>query len=257
MANFPRFVDQGSGPAVILNHGTLMDATMFDPQVAYLAAHGYRVIAQNSRVLLGDMEEHMLVDLADDTVRLADELDIDRFVIGGMSVGAFSALELALKYRDRIDGLIIIDGKAVDYPPEEQVAFAAEFEKMKIDGPVTRGFAEWAGPYCFGPASPELARHWVDRWSTLIPARSVWAQSTAWVRKADRTPELANIHVPVLIVHGANDLPVPLARALPMIAELPDVTFVKVPNAGHTANLEQPEIVNRAIGAFLDRVYGR
>jgi pimeloyl-ACP methyl ester carboxylesterase len=257
MGDFPRYLENGSGPTLILNHGTLMDATMFEPQLKHLGRLGYRVVAPNSRVLLGDMEAHTLVDLADDTSALASELGIDRFVIGGMSVGAFSALEFALKYRDRIDGLIIIDGKAVDYPPEEQVAFAAEFEKMKIDGPVTRAFAEWAGPYCFGAAAGDIANHWVERWATKIPARSVWAQSTAWVRKADRTPELKNIEVPALIIHGADDLPVPLSRALPMIAELPDVTFVKVPAAGHTSNIEQPEIVNRAIAAFLDRIYPR
>jgi len=49
-----------------------------------------------------------------------------------------SALEFALKYQDRLAGLILIDGKAVAYPPEEQVAFGVEFEKMKVDGPVTR-----------------------------------------------------------------------------------------------------------------------
>jgi pimeloyl-ACP methyl ester carboxylesterase len=257
MGEFPRYIEAGRGPAVILNHGTLMDATMFDPQLEYLSKRGYRVIAQNSRVLLGNMNEHTLIDLADDTAKLAEELGLTRYVVGGMSVGAFSSLEFALKFPDRLAGLILIDGKAVDYPVEEQVAFGAEFEKMKVDGPVTRGFAEWAGPYCFCPEAGDVAAHSVERWATKIPARAVWAQSTAWVRKLDRTPELRNIKVPVLMIHGANDLPVPLSRALPMVAELPDVTLVKVPNAGHTSNLEKPEIVNHAIASFLERIYPR
>jgi pimeloyl-ACP methyl ester carboxylesterase len=32
--------------------------------------------------------------------------------------------------------------------------------------------------------------------------------------------------------------------------------MVKVPGAGHTSNLERPDIVNQALGAFLERVGG-
>jgi 3-oxoadipate enol-lactonase len=260
-STFPLYIEKGSGPAVIFNHGTLMDATMFEPQLEYLSKKGYRAIAQNGRALLGNPAAHTLVDLADDTVALADKLGLDRFVAAGMSVGAFGTIDCALKYQDRLDGAILIDGMAVDYPPEEQVAFKAKFDELQVDGPVPRDVAEWSAFYCFGKTTYErnmpLVKYWIDRWATQIPARAVWSQSTSWTHKADLTPRLHEIRIPVLMIHGEEEVPLPLNRVLSMVQEIPDLTFVKLAGTGHTANLENPDLTNRAIGHFMDRIYGR
>ena len=259
--NFELYKEMGQGPALILNHGTLMDNTMFDPQLPILAANGYRAISQNSRVLLGGATRHTLEDLADDTAALADRLGLENYVVGGMSTGAFMAVDFALKYQDRAAGFILIEGQACDYPPEAQDAFEAEFEKFNVDGYVSRERAEWAAPFCFGEhtyaQNPGLVKHWIEHWTTRIPSRAVWAQGTSWVRKPDLTSRLREINKPVLIIHAENDLPVPISRAYSMLENLTDATLVKVPNSGHTSNLENAELVNYAIIGFLDRIYRR
>lgn len=258
---FELYKEKGSGPAVIFNHGTLMDYTMFDPQLDFLAANGYRAISQNSRVLLGKPECHSLEDLADDTAALATDLGLDRYVVAGMSTGAFMAVDFALKYPDRADGYILIEGQACAYPEADQKAFDAEFAAFDVDGPVSRERAEWAAPFCFGENTYAINRalvdHWIDRWTTKIPSRAVWAQGTSWVFKPDLTDRLKEIRKPVLIIHAEGDMPVPIARAYSMLAELPDATLVKVPESGHTSNLENAAVVNYAILGFLDRIYGR
>lgn len=257
---FELFKEVGAGRAVIFNHGTLMDNTMFDPQLAALAANGYRAIAQNSRVHLGGDSPHSLEDLADDTAALAGRLGLSNYVVAGMSTGAFMALEFGLKYLDCADALILIEGQACAYTEEEQDSFEAEFAKFDVDGPVSRERAMWAAPFCFGEhtyrTNPSLVERWIDYWTTAISSRAVWAQGTSWVRKPDITERLHEIKVPVLIVHAEGDRPIPISRAYSMLEHLPDATFVKVPNSGHTSNLENPEVVNHAILGFLDRVYG-
>ncbi len=262
MAEFERYIEKGEGPAVIFNHGTLMDATMFAPQMDFLAARGYRVISMNSRALFEDKPAaHTLDDLADDTARLADDLGLEKFVAGGMSVGAFSTINFALNYQDRCDGVIFIDTMAVDYPDEEKEAFRAKFDELQIDGPVPRDIAEWSAPFCFGETTYKtnmpLVQHWIDRWATVIPARAVWSQSTSWTHKADYTDRLKEIKVPVLMLHGEEDVPLPLSRVLSMVQEIPDLALHKFPGIGHTSNLEAPELANRAIVNFLDRIYNR
>ena len=262
MAGFPRYIEKGSGPAVILNHGTLMDATMFAPQIEFLADHGYRAISMNSRALLDDVPAaHTLDDLADDTARLADDLGLTKFVAGGMSVGAFSTINFALNYQDRCDGVIFIDTMAVDYPDHEKEAFRAKFDELQVDGPVPRDIAEWSAPFCFGTTTyaqnMPLVQHWIDRWASVIPARAVWSQSTSWTHKLDYTDRLKEIKVPVLMLHGEEDVPLPLERVLSMVMEIPDLTLHKLAGIGHTANLEAPELANRAILNFLDRIYGK
>ena len=123
---------------------------------------------------------------------------------------------------------------------------------------VPRDFAEWVAPFCFGETT--LARNnglvdrWVDRWAATVPTRAVLFQGRSWIDKQDIIPRLADIDLPVLVVHSEEDVPLPIERAQAMADALPDATFARVPEAGHSVNLEKPEIVNAAIARFLGRL---
>ena len=253
-----RYVEKGSGPAVVFSHGTLMDAAMFDPQLDHLAERGYRAIAYNSRVLTGRPAPHTLGDLVEDCRTHMDRLGIGKCVVAGMSVGGFMALEFALAYPERLHGLIVIAGTSLDYTAEEREAYHGQFDRLDVDGMVPRDFAEWVAPYCFGETTladnKALADHWIDRWATTVPARAVLFQGRSWLDKANITARLADIDLPVLVVHGEEDVPLPIERAQVMADALPDATFVPVPGAGHSVNLEKPDIVNAAITGFLGRL---
>jgi 3-oxoadipate enol-lactonase len=259
MIPFPRYVEKGSGHAIVFEHGTLMDASMFASQIDYLAARGYHAVGHNSRVLTGPNVPHTLADLVEDTRTLLDDLGLQRVVLAGMSVGAFMAIEFALTYPERLAGLVLIDGKAAPYTDEQRADYVPGFRKCDIDGPVPRDFAEWDAHYCFGPTTIKrnraLVDTWIDRWTTLIPARAVWHQALSWLDKPDRTARLPEIETPTLIIHGEEDVPLPIAQAIDMLHHLPEATFVKVRGAGHSSNLESPTVVNRALGSFMARVF--
>ena len=258
MGYHERLSEKGSGPAVVFSHGTLMDATMFDPQLDHLAERGYRALAYNSRVLTGEPAAHTLCDLVEDCRALLDDLDIEKCVLAGMSVGGFMALEFALAYPERLHGLIVIAATSLGYTAEERVAFHQQFDKLDVDGMVPRPFAEWVAPFCFGETTLErnkaLADHWVERWSTTVPARAVLFQGRSWLDKDDITDRLAALRLPVLVVHGEEDVPLPIERAKTMADALPNATFVRIPDAGHSVNLETPATVNAAIACFLGRL---
>jgi pimeloyl-ACP methyl ester carboxylesterase len=247
---------RGEGPTVIFQHGTFMDDTMFEPQLDHVARLGWRGISYNSRALTDPSNVHDLGDLAEDCRALADRHGAGKFVLCGMSMGAFMGIEFALRYPDRLLGMVMIDGKAAAYSAEEKAAFAPRFGSLDRDGPISREFAEWVAPLCFGKTTaatnPKLVADWVERWTTVTPARSVHRQYLSWIDRPDRRDRLAEITVPVLLVHGAEDVPTPLAHALGMLEKLPDAVLVKVPGAGHTSNLERPDVVNRALGTFLE-----
>ena len=253
-----RHIERGSGPAVVFSHGTLMEATMFDAQIDHLAERGYRAIAYNSRVLGAKPAAHTLADLAKDCRALLDDLGIEKCVLAGMSVGGFMALEFALAYPERLQGLIVIAGTSLDYTPEERKAYRRQFDKLNVDGMVPREFAEWIASYCFGETTlagnRALVDHWVERWATTVPARAVLFQGRSWIDKADMTWRLVAIDVPALVIHGEEDVPLPIERAQAMADALLRATFVRVPGAGHSVNLEAPETVNAAIARFLGRL---
>ena len=258
MGYHDRYIEKGAGPAVVFSHGTLMDATQFDSQLDHLAERGYRALAYNSRVLTGEPAPHTLDDLVEDCRALLDDLGIGTCVLAGMSVGGFMALEFALAHPGRLNGLILIAATAQGYTAEEREEYHRQFDKLDVDGMVPRAFAEWVAPFCFGATTlarnGALVEHWVERWATTVPARAVLFQGRSWIDKDDITGRLSAVRVPVLVVHGEEDVPIPIERALPMADALPDATLARIAQAGHSVNLESPDAVNAAIARFLGRL---
>jgi pimeloyl-ACP methyl ester carboxylesterase len=69
--------------------------------------------------------------------------------------------------------------------------------------------------------------------------------------EADLREVLPEIHVPTLLLCGAEDVRSPLEAVEAMHAAIPGSTLVVLPRVGHMANLEAPEAFNRAVRSFL------
>lgn len=83
----------GDGPAVLLLHGWPDRASMWEHQIAALAADGYRVVAPDLRGFgdsdrPGDVEQYRMRTLVGDVLGLADALGIDGFALAGHDWGA-------------------------------------------------------------------------------------------------------------------------------------------------------------------------
>jgi pimeloyl-ACP methyl ester carboxylesterase len=249
-----RYVDRGAGPAVVLSHGTLMDRTMFDAQIEALE-DSYRVVAFDHRARTDRWRgPYDLDDLADDCVALLDELGIERCVLGGMSMGGFMAIPLALRYPERLDGLVLISSMAAAYSAEEKADIEEHLEEMLRHETVPLATAEWERDLVMGETTkrenPELVRHWMDRWMTRRSEAVAW-EFRSWMDKKDMTPRLAEIELPALVIHGVEDAVLPIERGRAMAAALPNATFAPIERAGHTSTVETPAAVSRAMREFL------
>jgi len=59
------------------------------------------------------------------------------------------------------------------------------------------------------------------------------------MERADSTPLLANVEVPALVVHGAEDALIPPAEAEGMHRRIKHSRLELIPSSGHLPNLEQ------------------
>ncbi len=97
---------------LILVHGLLLAKTMHVPLARALAARGNRVVTVD---LLGhgesdrprDMWRYSMRFFADQVVALMDHLKVERAVVMGTSLGANTALEIALEEPQRLQGMVI------------------------------------------------------------------------------------------------------------------------------------------------------
>jgi len=103
----------GSGPRVIvLTHGLLMDSRMYTHVAPMLAEAGHRVITVD---MLGhgasdqphEMTAYSMPQFGRDVVALLDHLQIPQAVIGGTSLGANVALEVACAAPSRVRALVL------------------------------------------------------------------------------------------------------------------------------------------------------
>lgn len=249
--------DRGRGQPLVLSHGTLMDRTMFEPQLAALS-DDYRVVAYDSRARTDQFAEpYDLYDLADDAAALLDGLGIDRCVLGGMSMGGFMALRFADRYPERLDGLVLIDTIAEAHTPDEQEQYGMIAEQVREAGVPPESALEIGRNLLFGETTNrenhQLVQAWSDRWATY-PGEAFYHEMHSWLNRPDFTETLESIDVPALIVHGEEDIALEPERAERMLEHLPEAEMELIPEAGHSSNLENPEPVNRAIRTFLQSV---
>lgn len=250
-------IEKGAGPAVVLSHGSMMTCAMFEPQIDYLAKN-YRVIAYNNRTWAEPDMRLTLDDLVEDCRALLDESGIERCVLLGMSMGGHMALPFALKYPERLDGLILTGAGAKAFPKEIQDITGESFGELNRNGLVPRAWGEKTAHVVFGQSTfetnRELIDYWIDRW-VEAPARAVYHQGMTWIYKEDLLKRVGAIHVPTLIIQGEEEIAYLNEWVQPMLGVMPDVSLTTIPKAGHFVNLEQPEAYNEVVASFLERLY--
>lgn len=250
--------DRGTGPPVVFSHGTLMDWTMFEPQLDALA-DDYRTVAYNHRARTEHGHEpYDLDDLVEDCEAVLDAAGIDSCVLAGMSMGGFMALRFALAHPERLEGLVFIDSMAEPHPEDEQDEYEGMIEATRAAGRADPDVAEIASHLLFGETSvaerPDLVETWIDRWLTY-PGEAIYHEVKSWLHRPGVADRLDEIDVPALVLHGEEDTALDPAKGEALADGLPNGRFEAVPEAGHSSNLENPDVANAAIREFLETVY--
>src|SRR5829696_7501309 len=244
---------RGAGTPLVLLHAFPLDGRMWAPQVEALAGT-YQVIVPDLRGFGAArdqaVEEAGMDLLADDVARLLDDRGLDRVVLGGLSLGGYVALAFLRRHADRVSGLVLLDTKATADGDQARGDRLAMAERVQAEGV---GFVpEVMLPKLLGETSREHRPELVDKVAALIreqtPAAIAGAQR-GMAARSDATDVLGSIQVPTLVITGQEDAGPEVGRDL--AAVIPGARFLLVEEAGHLANLEQPEIVNEALLDFL------
>ncbi len=254
------FQDSCDRPTLLLIHGFPLSSQMWDPQLDD--------IAEFARVIAPDLRGHGQSDsvpgpysipqLADDCADLLDHLNVATpFVVCGLSMGGYIALEFYRRYPEQVAGLILAATRAGADSVEGKAGRdkAAELAKNEGATAVSSGMlSKMLAPENY--ASDEELVEYVEDVMSTASLNGVVGALAAMRDRVDSTPMLSEINVPVLIIHGADDQLIPVAEAEAMHQAIPNSELVIVPDAGHLPNLEQPDIFNDAVIDFLEELFG-
>lgn len=250
--------DVGQGPPLVLIHGHPFDRSMWQPQVAYFARDGWRVIAPDLRgygdsAVVAGMTT--LDTFARDIAALLDRLDVADAVLCGLSMGGQIVMEFYRQFPDRVRALVLADTFA-----EAETASGRKLRNDTADRLLREGmapFAQEALPRMLAERTireqPAVVRHVLRMMCDTNPAGAA-AALRGRAERPDYVELLGRIAVPTLVVVGEYDEFTTIQDAHAMCERIPDGALVVVHDAGHMPNLEQPDAFNEEVARFLGGV---
>jgi len=192
--------------------------------------------------------------LADDATALIAQLGLAPVHFVGLSMGGFVGMRVAARCPELVRSLVLMETAGDAEPWQNVPKYAAMSFLARFVG--IRPFVPAVMKIMFGRTFRS------DRERAALReglARELIANDLTGMRRAlhgviSRTPvgaeELARIRAPVLVVSGEEDTAVASARSMRLAAQIPGAKFVRLPRAGHTSSMEEPEAVNRILGEF-------
>jgi 2-succinyl-6-hydroxy-2,4-cyclohexadiene-1-carboxylate synthase len=235
---------EGTGPRIVLLHGFGQTGRCWGPLAPTLA--------RDHEVVRLDAPGHggssgIAADLPT-TGRLAAEAG-GRAVYLGYSMGARMALHVATEAPEAVRALVLLGGTpGIEDPAERAERHAADLaqaRRIRAEG-VEAFVARWLAMPMFAGLPPEgrfeeeRRRNSAEGLATSLELAGTGAQRPLW-------PRLAAIHVPVLVVAGADDHRYTAIARRTAEAIGANARSAPVEGAGHSAHLEQP-------GRFADLV---
>jgi pimeloyl-ACP methyl ester carboxylesterase len=237
----------GVGAPLLLLHGWTLDRRIWLPQVQALSA-SFRVVAIDRRGFGESDAAPGLADEPNDLIAIADALDLGRFAIVGMSQGARVALAFAARYPSRLSGLVVQGAPLSGVPGDEDDLAIDPMIVLAAGGELPRLRALWR-KHPLVQVRGTAANQIVDAIVADYAARDLAAPATPLhVTEAD----LARISAPTLVITGAQE-PRWRHRVAAVIAGALGADRVDIPEAGHLANLDQPDTYNQALAGFLKK----
>jgi pimeloyl-ACP methyl ester carboxylesterase len=255
------YQDQGQGIPFIFQHGLGGDVNqtfgLFSPPA------GFRLLTLDCRGHgdtrpLGAVEKLGFASFAGDIRALMDHLALSSAVIGGISMGAGVSLNFALRFPDRVRGLVLSRPAWLDRPMPKNLEifpFIAQLIRQHGSQAGLEIFKQSASYLEIARLSPDSARSLVGQFEH--------PRAEETVAKLERLPqdapsydrgEWATITVPTLVLANQQDPFHPfeygptLAQLIPGAA-LKAVTSKSVSLEHHTAD------VQTAIETFLKRYF--
>jgi pimeloyl-ACP methyl ester carboxylesterase len=258
------YMERGEGEPLILLHGGQGDYRSWTPQMAAFSRH-YRVISYsrryhypNNNPLTADYRSACTE--ADDLAAFIERLGLGRVHLVGTSMGAFTALVLAVEHPEMVRSLVLAEPPVHRWAKDDRHGRALYQEFMiGIWEPAAAAFREaddqramrilvdgFAGAGSFDRLAPE------GRAVTMQNSRFFKAATLS----ADPFPELSKdkvkgLSVPILIVNGENTIQLHKFVNEELARLLPHAERAIIAQAGHASARENPNAFSEAVISFL------
>ncbi len=220
------------GPAVVLVHGWGVAGRYLHPLAEQLAADFPVYVPELPGHGLSTRPRDAMTihELTDTLAAWMEAAHVGQAVLVGQSFGCQIASALAVRYPDRVAGLVLI-GPTVDARARTllrqipRLVGAGLWEQVSLMPIVVRDYRRMG----FRRLRGELRQMFADAIEMRLPL----------------------INLPGLVIRGVSDTVVPLRWAREVGALLGDAPVVTIPGGAHAVQFSQPGLVAREIARFI------
>lgn len=235
----------GGKPHLLLLPGLLNTERLWEHQLEHLSDTVAPVVAD----LTGSDSIALLA--ADALAQVPGE----RFILAGLSMGGYVALEIMRQAPERVQALALLDTTA---RPDTQEATETRHRLMEL--------AERDFPAVIDALMPRLVhpdrvddaalRPVVEAMANDVGRNVFLRQQRAIMDRMDSRPYLPGIQCPTLVLCGREDAIAPVEIHEEMADAIPKASLVVIEHCGHLAPVERPEEVTRALKHWIASIAG-
>ncbi|MDH6134460.1 pimeloyl-ACP methyl ester carboxylesterase [Kitasatospora sp. MAA4] len=248
------YLATGTGPGVLLVHGTGADAQSNWGPLTEAIADRFTVVAVNlpGAGATADAGGPLTVeDLAALTAAAAEAAGLDGYHLVGHSLGAVVATAVAAAQPDRARSLLVHGGWATTDP---RLAFQFELwaRLLRTDSELLARLLQLTvfSPATLAALSTEEFEAAAQGFGAMLDPRILrQVELDARVDIADLLPTL---HLPTLIVASAYDQVIPTTHQRELAAAISGAEYLELP-AGHALPFEAPTLFVSTVTGFLDK----
>ncbi|PIE79624.1 MAG: alpha/beta hydrolase [Chloroflexi bacterium] len=194
---------------------------------------------------------YLLSDMAADAIGLLDALHVEKAHILGASMGGMIAQTVAIHYAERVRSLTSIMSTTgnidVSTPTSEGLALLTSPPAKDLEDAIEKEIA-WkkATNGSAYPVDEARARERAKAiWERGIYPDGVARQLTAILASGSRQEALKTLSTPTLVIHGQEDIIVPVAGGIATAEAIPNAKLMLIYGLGHALPPETwPEVVD-------------
>jgi len=255
----------GTGSAIIFVHEFGGSHWSWEPQLNYFSRR-HRCITYAARGyppsdVPEDVERYSQARAADDIIDVMSAAGVERAHIVGLSMGGFACLHAAIRHPDRILSAVAA-GTGYGAEKEHEEYFRGISEQVAKNFQ-ERGAEDFAPTYAEGASRVQFQnkdpRGWrlfaerLGKHSSLGAANTMRGVQMRRPSLYDLKAEFEAMPTPVLIMVGDEDDHC-IQPGVFLKKTIPRSGLAILPKAGHTLNLEEPELFNRLVAEFIAQV---
>lgn len=247
--------DKTAKTAIVCQHGLLFDGGQWDEQVAPFAEIGRTIVFDGPGH--GKSEVPPIFTLEDHADALADalaELGIEKIVLVGLSWGGMLAMRFALRHRDKLIAMALLDTSAERDLPHLRVKYRGFCIFHEYVGMPYALYEKQIAPKLFCASTirnkPDLV---VRTGKALLGFSRVGVVRAAMAVEVNRTSvlvALGKVRVNALVLCGDADAATPLPKSRNLANAL-GARLVVIADSGHMSAIERPAEVNAALVPFV------